>query len=80
MTDDLKVFNDTSFRVLLVTDVTDVSLLQYELGITKANELVTTYNNIIREELANHDGREVEYEGFGFIGSFSQLQKLFHVP
>ena len=35
----LKVFSDPSLRILLLTKTTDPVLLQYNLGIEKANEL-----------------------------------------
>jgi AraC-like DNA-binding protein len=73
--DGLKVFSDSSFRILLVTKITDPNLLQYQLGIEKANELLDNHNNIIRKNLRLHGGREVEHEGCGFIISFSSAAK-----
>lgn len=71
----LKVFHDPSFRVLLVTIITDPVLLQYKLGEDKATELLHHHNNIIRKNFANYDGREVESGGSGFIGSFISATK-----
>lgn len=65
----------SSFRTLLVSDITDPILLLYQLGMEKANELLNNYKNLIRKELNTHGGSEVEYEGFGFIGSFSSASK-----
>ncbi len=67
----LKIFSDPSFRILLLTKTTDPVLLQYNLGIEKANELLNSHNNIIRKQLALHGGNEVEHGGNGFIISFT---------
>lgn len=76
MSDDgLKIFNDPSFRILLVTSITDCNILRFYLGVEKANELLQSHNNIIRKNLALHGGRETEHEGSGFIISFSSAAK-----
>jgi AraC-like DNA-binding protein len=67
----LKVFSETALRVLLVTDMTDPVLLRHELGVEKANDLLTRQYNAIRKECVLHGGREVERAGDGFIASFS---------
>ena len=66
----LKVFSDPSFRVLLVTKTVDPVLLQYKLGVEKANELLKEHNNIIRRNIAQWNGTEVQHGGTGFIISF----------
>ena len=71
----LKVFSDSAFRILLVTDIIDPVLLRHELGIEKTNELLVRQNSIIRKELAAHGGRSVENAGNGFIVSFSSADK-----
>ena len=73
--DGLKVFSDPSFRILLVTKLTDPVLLQYKLGKEKANELLNRHNNIIRKNLLLHGGSEVEHGGSGFIISFASATK-----
>ncbi|CAN5578628.1 hypothetical protein BH10BAC3_BH10BAC3_13660 [soil metagenome] len=73
--DGLKIFTDASFRVLLVTKITDPILLQYKLGAERANELLNLHNNIIRKHQAALDGREVEHRGTGFIISFASAAK-----
>lgn len=67
----LKVFSESAFRILLVTEMTDPVLLRHEWGVEKANDLLTTQYGAIRKECAMHDGREVEHIGDGFIASFS---------
>src|ERR1700712_3304604 len=71
ITDDgLKVFSDSSFRILLVTKSTDPNLLKHKLGSEKAAELLTLHNTIIRQNILQHAGSEIEHEGSGFIISF----------
>jgi AraC-like DNA-binding protein len=67
----LKVFSDSAFRFIMVTDIIDPVLLRYSLGKEKANQLLDRQNSIIREEISVHCGREVEYAGRGFIASFT---------
>ena len=72
ITDDgLKVFSDPSFRILLITKTTDPNLLKHKLGNEKADQLLHSHNHIIRKNLSQHGGREAEYEGSGFVVSFS---------
>jgi AraC-like DNA-binding protein len=69
--DGLKIFEDSSFRTLLVIRTQDNVLLQNELGEKKANEIIQDQNKIIRNELAAFEGSEVEHGGDGIIASFS---------
>ena len=67
----LKVFSEPALRILLVTNMTDPVLLRNNLGVEKANDLLTRQYDTIRKECATHGGREVEHIGDGFIASFS---------
>ena len=71
----LKVFSDPSFRILVVTKMTDPVLLQHKLGTDKANELLNQHNNVIRKNLGQYEGNEVEHGGTGFIISFTSAAK-----
>lgn len=71
----LKVFSESALRILLVTDMIDPVLLRYGLGREKANDLLEKQNSLIRNELLNYSGREVEHSGNGFIISFSSAAK-----
>lgn len=73
--DGLKVFSDPSFRILLVTKTTDPLLLQHNLGREKAMALLNEHNIIIRKNLAQFGGTEVEHPGTGFIISFASAAK-----
>jgi AraC-like DNA-binding protein len=73
--DGLKVFSDPSFRVLLVTKTIDQVLLKYKLGTEEANALLKDHNNIIRRNITQWGGTEVEHGGTGFIISFPSAAK-----
>lgn len=69
--DGLRVFSDSSFRVLMVTDTRDPVLLQYEHGAASTAALLSLQKNIIRQQIKLHKGSEAEHSGTGFIVSFS---------
>ena len=73
--DGLKVFHDPSFRILLVTSIADPNLLKHKYGEENTNKLLGSYNTIVRKNILEHSGREVEHEGNGFIISFSSATK-----
>jgi AraC-like DNA-binding protein len=73
--DGLKIFSDPSFRILLITKVTDPVLLQYKFGNEVVDKLLDLHNQLIRKNILLHGGREVEQEGSGFIISFSSASK-----
>lgn len=73
--DGLKIFNDPSFRILLITKTADPFLLRHKLGVEKANELLNIHNQIVRKNIVRHGGREAENEGSGFVVSFSSAAK-----
>lgn len=73
--DGLKVFSEPSYRILLVTKTTDPVILQHKLGKEKANQLLREHNNIVRKNIAQCGGTEVEHGGTGFIISFSSAAK-----
>jgi len=71
----LKVFHDPSFRILLVTKITDPALLKKNYGAEKTNALLSAHKEIVRQCIANHEGREAEHRGTGFIASFDSAAK-----
>lgn len=75
MVDGMKVFSEPSFRILVVTKTTDPVLLQHKLGPEKATELLERHNNIIRKNLSQYGGSEVEHVGSGFILSFTSASR-----
>ncbi len=66
----LKIFNDPAFRIILVSQTKDSRLLKNELGIPKAEKLLNLYHEIMRQQLHENQGREVELKGERFIASF----------
>ncbi|UAY50873.1 nickel-binding protein [Ferruginibacter albus] len=75
MQDGLKVFNNTSFRILMVVRISDVALLQQQLGRSKTNELIVQYNTALRKILTEHGGREIENDKNDFVISFTATNK-----
>ena len=73
--DGLKIFNDPSFRILLVTKITDPILLQYKSGIEQAKGLLEQHDQIIRRNICQYEGSEAEHAGAGFITSFLSAAK-----
>ncbi len=73
--DGLKIFNDPSFRILLVTKITDPILIQHRSGAEKTNRLLEEHNAIIRKNVFQYEGSEAEHGGAGFISSFSSAAK-----
>lgn len=69
--DGLKVFADPSFRILLVTKITDPVLLQYKYGRQKAEELLNKHSELIKKNVKQFGGSEAEHAGTGFIISFT---------
>lgn len=67
---DLKIFNDPAFRIILVARAKDSRLLKHELGERKAEKLLALYHEIMRNQLLENQGREVELKGERFIASF----------
>jgi len=73
----LKIFNDPAFRIILVTKTTDTRLLHHFLGKERMQELLLLYSTIVREQLRNHGGREGYLKEEGFAISFvSAIQAL----
>jgi AraC-like DNA-binding protein len=71
----LKIFSDPSFRILMVTKITDPVLLEHRFGKEKTAELLSRHNDVIRKQLAFHGGREAEFEGAGFVAAFTSASK-----
>ena len=70
----LKVFEDPSFRILLVTKICDPVLLKHQYG-DKADGIIASHNEIIRKNVKHHGGREAESDRDGFIISFASAAK-----
>ncbi|MBA2500832.1 MAG: DUF4242 domain-containing protein [Chitinophagaceae bacterium] len=66
----LKLINDPSYRIIMVTILEDPILLKNKLGKEKANELLNRYKDFVRQELLNFKGQEAEHSGRGLVASF----------
>ncbi len=71
----LKVFEDSSFRVLLVTQPIDRVLLGQQLGKEKAEQNLQQLIGLIRKNVVQYNGREAEHRGDGFILSFTSARQ-----
>jgi len=71
----LKVFQDPSYRILVLVSHEDPVLLRYKLGNEKADHLLMTLQQVFRKQLTNHGGRESEHGQATFIFSFSSAAK-----
>jgi len=69
-TDIRAFYSDPAFRVLLVTDSMDFKLLARKFGMKKGHELLALKNDIVRHQLKQFEGQEIEMEGKGFVASF----------
>jgi len=73
--DGLRVFTDPSFRILLITQIYDPILLQHQLGIEKANGLISHHNSIVRKHIMIYEGSEAQHGIDGSIASFTSASK-----
>jgi AraC-like DNA-binding protein len=67
---DLRIFNDPAFRIILVSQTIDTILLRHQLGLEKADKLLSLYAEIVRRQIKDHEGREVEQRGNASVASF----------
>jgi class 3 adenylate cyclase len=64
---------DTAFRAILFSDLEGSTMLTSQLGDAKAMELLRAHNEIVREKLKRHGGREVKHTGDGFMACFTSV-------
>ena len=62
---------DSAFRVIMFTDMKDSTAITTRLGDKKALEHFRTHNSITRDALKEHNGREIQHTGDGFMVSFT---------
>ena len=60
---------------LMFSDMEGFSAMTERLGDRRAHEVVQSHNRIVREQLAAHDGYEVELQGDGFLLAFGSARK-----
>jgi class 3 adenylate cyclase len=61
---------DPGIRTVLFTDIVESTSLTQRLGDDAAMELLHTHDAIVRDALANCNGREVKHTGDGIMASF----------
>jgi class 3 adenylate cyclase len=59
---------------LAFSDMEGFTVMTERLGDQKAHEVVKRHNRIVRQELAIHDGYEVELQGDGFLLAFGSAR------
>ncbi|KPJ76026.1 MAG: cyclase, partial [Deltaproteobacteria bacterium SG8_13] len=62
---------DPAFRVVMFTDMKDSTAITTELGDAEALFHFRTHNSISRDLLKQHNGREIQHTGDGFMVSFT---------
>ncbi len=62
---------DSAFRAILFVDMVSSTDITKALGDSAALDLVHRYRDIVRRALSDHDGREVDRAGDGFLTSFT---------
>lgn len=68
--DGMKVFAEPAWRLFLLTQTQDHTLLRHCLGAGKADELLYGLNALVRRNISQHEGSEAEHGGEGFVVSF----------
>ncbi len=71
----LKVFNDPAFRVIMAINIKDAGLLLRDLGKDQAKLLLALYNDVVKDQIAQHEGSEVEMKGEAFVVSFASVSQ-----
>lgn len=73
--DGLKVFHDSSFRVLLMVEGPDPALLRANQGKEKASTILQQQQQVIKEIVKANGGSEAEYKSTAFLASFTSASK-----
>ena len=60
---------------IMFSDIAGYSAITERLGDLAAHELLRTHNAIVREALAEHEGREVKAQGDGFMVAFTSATR-----
>ncbi len=63
--------SNTPLRIVLFTDLESSTALTQRLGDAGAQEILNGHNQVVRQALADHDGREIKHTGDGIMASFA---------
>jgi class 3 adenylate cyclase len=66
---------ETAFRAVLFTDIEDSTSLTQRLGDAKAMAVVRAHDEIVRDVLDGHGGKEVKHTGDGIMASFTSVAR-----
>jgi len=66
---------DSAFRTIMFTDMKDSTAITTRLGDSDALEHFRTHNALTRDALKNHNGREIQHTGDGFMVSFTSASR-----
>ncbi len=64
---------ESSYRCIMFTDLMDSTAITVRLGDQGVRQLFHHHDDMIRNALAAHRGREVKHTGDGFMGSFAMV-------
>jgi class 3 adenylate cyclase len=64
---------EAAFRAIMFTDVANSTDITHRLGDDVAFELLREHQGIVRQALREHQGREVDHAGDGFLSCFSSV-------
>jgi class 3 adenylate cyclase len=65
--------NDSAFRTIVFTDIVGSTPLTQRLGDEGMMQLLREHNEIVREALRGHTGREIKHTGDGIMASFQSV-------
>jgi class 3 adenylate cyclase len=66
---------DTGLRAIMFTDLVGSTQISSRDGDARALEVLARHDQIVRESLGAHGGREVKHTGDGILSSFSHVSK-----
>jgi class 3 adenylate cyclase len=66
---------ETAFRAVLFTDIEGSTNLTQRFGDAKAMAVVRAHDEIVRDALESHGGREVKHTGDGIMASFTSVAR-----
>lgn len=72
------IINESAYRTILISKISDFSILKAKFGRDKIKSLTDFYNTLINKDINQDDGREVKRMKDGSVISFSSSAKAIH--
>src|SRR5262245_30107876 len=66
---------ETTTVTMMFTDVVGSTSLRQHQGETNAHEIMNAHNEIVRQQLGDHGGREIKTTGDSFMAAFESARK-----